>query len=487
MKPIPKEVRAVVALLQHRGFEAYLVGGCVRDIIMDRAPKDWDITTNATPEAIQEIFPNTFYENEFGTVGIVNDEVEDETVKVVEVTPYRKETGYSDKRHPDSVEFSDTLLEDLKRRDFTVNAIAYDPTGEKFIDPYKGGLDIEKKRIIAVGDPHARFSEDALRMLRAVRIATEIDFDIEGTTSAAIVEMSKDLSHISQERIRDELIKIIMSDHPRRGFILLRELGLLTYILPELEAGVGIEQNQAHSYRVFDHIIETLSAAAKKKQPLHVRLAALFHDIAKPHTRAFDEKKKDWSFHGHEVEGSKLARYRLQELRFPAELIATVTKLVRWHMFFSDTEQITHSAVRRLIKNVGPENVEDLLMLRVCDRIGMGRPKEEPYRLRKYKAMVEEVMRDPISVGMLKIDGRGLMKLLEEKPGPRIGWILHALLEDVLDDPKRNTEQWLGERAIVLSKMETKELRMLGEAGKEAREEAEESEVKKVRSKYHVE
>lgn len=487
MKEIPKEVRAVVALLQHKGFEAYLVGGCVRDIIMDRTPKDWDVTTNAAPEAIQETFPNTFYENEFGTVGVVNDEVEDETVKVVEVTPYRKETGYSDKRHPDSVLFSDDLLEDLKRRDFTINAIAYDPTGESFVDPYKGSTDIEKKRIVAVGDPHARFSEDALRMLRAVRIATELDFDIDPDTSAAIVEMSKDLGHISQERIRDELTKIVMSDHPRRGFILLRELGLLSHILPELEAGVGIEQNQAHSYRVFDHIIETLAAAAKKQQPLAVRLAALFHDIAKPHTRGFDEKKKDWSFHGHEVEGAKLAKYRLQELRFSTELIQKVVKLVRWHMFFSDTEQITHAAVRRLIKNVGQENVEDLLMLRVCDRIGMGRPKEEPYRLRKYKSMIEEVMRDPISVSMLGIDGKGLMKLIDEKPGPRIGWILHALLEDVLDDPKRNAKEWLEERAIELSKMKNEDLRKLGEAGKGAREEAEEKELKKVRSKYHVE
>lgn len=487
MKPIPKEVRAVVALLQHKGFEAYLVGGCVRDIVMDRKPKDWDVTTNATPEAIQELFPNTFYENEFGTVGVVSDDAEDETLKVIEVTPYRKETGYSDKRHPDTVEFSADLTEDLKRRDFTINAIAYDPIGEKIVDPYKGHADIEKKRVAAVGDAHARFNEDALRMLRAVRIATELDFDIDPETSAAIVEMSKHLGHISQERIRDEVVKIVMSDHPRRGFILLHEHDLLTHIIPELEAGVGIEQNQAHSYRVFEHILQTLDASAKKKQALAVRLAALFHDVAKPHTRAFDDKKKDWSFHGHEVEGSKLAKLRLQELRFPTAIVEKTVKLVRWHMFFSDTEQITHSAVRRLIKNVGQENVEDLLMLRVCDRIGMGRPKEEPYRLRKYKAMIEEVMRDPISVGMLQIDGKKLMETVGEKPGPRIGWILHALLEDVLDEPGRNTKEWLQNRAIELAKLNEKELKELGEAGKNAQEHAEGEEIKKVRSKYHVE
>lgn len=486
MKAIPKEVRAVVALLQHKGFEAYLVGGCVRDIIMERTPKDWDVTTNANPEEIQATFPHTFYENEYGTVGVVNDDAEEETLKVIEVTPYRKEGAYTDKRHPDTVMFTTSLTEDLKRRDFTVNAIAYDPVTEEFTDPYKGHADIEKKLIRAVGEPEERFTEDALRMLRAVRIATDLDFDIEKGTADAIEKMSKNLAEISQERIRDEVTKILMTSHPQRGFIMLHELNLLTHIIPELEAGVGIEQNQAHSFRVFEHIMRTVDAAAKKNLTLPVRLAALFHDIAKPHTRAFDEKKKDWSFHGHEVEGSKLAKKRLQELRYPNEVIEKTVKLVRWHMFFSDTEQITHSAVRRLIRNVGTENVEDLLMLRVCDRVGTGRPKEQPYRLRKYQAMIEEVMRDPVSVGMLKINGKGIMDL-GEKAGPRIGWTLHALLEEVLEDPTLNTEECLSQRAKELLTLSDSDLKKLGEAGKEAQEEAEGKEIKKVRLKYHVE
>lgn len=487
MKPVPKEVRAVVALLQHKGFEAYLVGGCVRDIVMERIPRDWDVTTNATPEDIQATFPNTFYENEYGTVGVVNDDATDPTLKVIEVTPYRKESGYTDKRHPDTVEFTTDLKEDLKRRDFTINAIAYDPVAEKIVDPFKGHADIERRLVAAVGDAQERFGEDALRMLRAVRIATELGFDIEEKTNSSLVEMAKNLAEISRERVRDEVTKIVLSDNPSRGFILLHELGLLTYVIPELEAGVGIEQNQAHSFRVFEHIMRTTQAAADKQHSLEVRLAALFHDIAKPHTRAFNDKKNDWSFHGHEVEGSKLAKKRLRDLRYPSTVVEKVVKLVRWHMFFSDTEQITHSAVRRLIRNVGTENVQDLLALRVCDRIGTGRPKEQPYRLRKYQSMIEEVMRDPVSVSMLKIDGKRIMETTGEKPGPRIGWVLHALLEHVLDDPTLNTEVWLEEKTTELMKLSDTELKTLGEAGKEAQEEASQEEVKKVRSKYHVE
>jgi putative nucleotidyltransferase with HDIG domain len=323
-------------------------------------------------------------------------------------------------------------------------------------------------------------------MMRAARLATELSFTLEEATAEAIRTHASDLTKISNERIRDEFVKILLSNKPFLGLQILLELGLLKYIIPEIEEGIGVAQNQAHSYTVFEHIGRTLQAAADKKFSLELRLAALFHDIAKPHTKAMDPKKNDWSFHGHEVLGSKITRKRLRELRFPNEIIETVTKLVRWHMFFSDTEQITHSAVRRLIRNVGAENVENILNLRVCDRIGTGRPKEQPYRLRKYKAMIDEVMRDPVSVSMLAIDGATLMKLIKERPGPRIGWILHALLEEVLDEPKLNTMEHLEKRSLELAKLLDHELRALGEKGKIAKEEAEEQEVKKIRSKHHV-
>lgn len=487
MKDIPKEVVAVVALLQHEGFEAHLVGGCVRDTLMGRAPKDWDVTTNARPEDIVRIFPNTFYENDYGTVGIVNEETEDPTLKVIEATPYRLDGTYSDKRHPDTITFAKTLTEDLKRRDFTMNAIAFDPISGHFTDPFGGAEDIEKELIKTVGEARERFSEDALRIMRAVRFAAELGFDLENQTVSAIRLLADSLKDIANERIRDEFTKLIMSPRPRAGVEMLYELGLLKYVVSELEEGINVKQNQAHSYAVFEHIVRTLQAAADKQGSLEVRLAALFHDIGKPATKAYDDKKDDWSFHGHDMVGAKIAKHRLRELRFSGEVIEKVVKLVRWHMFFSDTELITHSAVRRLIRNVGPENVQDLLLLRVCDRIGTGSPKEQPYRLRKYKSMIEEVLRDPISVSMLAIKGQDVMETLGERPGPRIGWMLNALLELVLDDPQRNTREWLSDKARELATLPDEKLKALGEAGKEKREELEAQNIKEIRSKYHVE
>lgn len=226
--------------------------------------------------------------------------------------------------------------------------------------------------------------------------------------------------------------------------------------------------------------------AADKGWPVDLRLAALFHDIAKPESRRWSEEKKDWTFHGHEVVGARVAKKALEELRFPKETIEKVAKLVRWHMFFSDPDQVTLSAVRRIITNVGVENIQDLLNLRICDRIGTGRPKEQPFRLRKYMAMVDEAMRDPISVGMLKVNGNDLMSEVGEKPGPRVGWILHALLEEVLEDPKLNTREYLLEKSRILSSMETSALKDMGEAGKEAQGEAEEAELSKIKAKHKV-
>ncbi len=487
MNDIPKEVIAVIALLKHEGFEAFLVGGCVRDVLMNRTPKDWDVTTNALPADIQRIFPHTFYENDFGTVGVVTDDAADPSLQVIEVTPYRTESGYSDKRHPDTVEFGTSLKEDLKRRDFTMNALALDPLTGDITDPHKGQDDIEHRIIRTVGKAEERFSEDALRIMRAVRLAAELDFDLSEDTVAAIQKLHTSLKEISVERIRDEFTKLILSPNPRKGIEMMYEMHLLQFVVPEVEEGVNVKQNQAHSYAVFEHIVRTLQAAADKNASLEVRLAALFHDIAKPHTKAFDDKKDDWSFHGHDVVGSRLTRKRLQALRYPSEIVDVVTKLVRWHMFFSDTDEITHSAVRRLVRNVGTDHIQDILLLRICDRVGTGRPKEEPYRLRKYQSMVAEVMRDPISVSMLAIDGADVMSLLDEKGSPRIGWILHALLEEVLDDPKRNVKENLLDRAKSLATLPDNELKSLGEAGKDVREEAEAEELKKLRSKYHVE
>lgn len=484
---VPQEIVHITETIERGGFQAYIVGGCVRDLLLERTPRDWDITTNATPDQIQSLFEKTFYENAYGTVGVVNETATDETLHVVEVTPYRSEGTYTDKRRPDSVTFVANLDEDLKRRDFTINAIAYNPQTKELVDPHNGKKDIENKLIRAVGNPLKRFDEDALRIMRAVRLAAELDFRIDSEAEETIRTIGESLTHIANERIRDELTKIILSPHPKRGIELLQQLGLLEYILPELVEGIGVGQNQAHSYGVFEHLLRTLQASTDKNFSLPVRLAALFHDSAKPHTKAFDNRKKDWSFHGHDMVGAKLTRKRLQELRFANDIIDAVVKLVRWHMFFSDTEQITLSAVRRLIRNVGQEHIQDLMNLRVCDRIGTGRPKEKPYRFRKYQAMIDEVLRDPISVGMLKIDGKTIMEVTHETPGPRIGWILHALLEEVLDDPNKNTKEYLEKKSLELAKLENAELKKLGERGKETQEKADLEEVSKIRGKHGVE
>ncbi|MFA7252358.1 MAG: HD domain-containing protein [Candidatus Paceibacterota bacterium] len=483
---IPSEVLTVVKTLKNKGFEAYLIGGCVRDILLGRKPKDWDVTTDAVPEEIISSFEDTFYENNYGTVGVVNEEAKDETLKVIEVTPYRLEAEYSDNRRPDHVTFSKKLEDDLQRRDFTINAIAFDPIEEKYFDYYQGQDDLKDKILRTVGEPHDRFTEDGLRILRAVRIATEIGFEIDKKTEKAIISNANLLTNIAKERIRDEFARIVMSDNPMDGLVLSHKLGLMPYIVPELEKAVSIEQSRSHVYDVFEHSLRALQHASSKKYTLEMRLAALFHDIGKPVSRRWDKGQNIWTFYGHEVVGAKMVEKILTDLRFSKKVIEKVVKLVRWHMFFADTEQISLSAVRRIISSVGRDNIWDLMNLRGCDRMGMGRPKESPYRLRKYHSMVEEAMTDPISVGMLKLDGKGIMDTTKEAPGPKIGFILHALLEEVLDNPTLNTEEYLKKRAKELAKLDIAELQKLGESGKETKEKEEEKKIEEIRKKHWV-
>ncbi|MEK9184213.1 MAG: CCA tRNA nucleotidyltransferase [Patescibacteria group bacterium] len=483
--PVPLEVRAVSDGLRKEGFEAYLVGGCVRDLLLSREPKDWDVTTNAKPEDIQRIFPESFYENEFGTVGVKTGS-EEPKLAVIEVTPYRTETGYSDKRRPDEVIFGESLEDDLARRDFTINAIALDESKGHLVDPYKGQVDIEARVLRTVGNAEDRFEEDGLRLMRAVRLVAELEFALDADTAAAIQNKGQNLKLISRERIRDEFVRILESRQPMMALTLSQQLGILEYIAPDLTRGIGIEQNQAHSYDVFEHLMRAVQHAADKDWDFDIRLAALFHDVSKPETRRWSDEKKDWTFHGHEVVGSRVTRKALEDMRFSRETIEKVTKLVRWHMFFSDPDQITLSAVRRMIVNVGEENIWDLLNLRICDRIGTGRPKEQPFRFRRYKAMVEEALRDPISVAMLKTDGSSIMEKFHVQPGPKIGYILHALLEEVLEDPQKNNEAYLDTRTESLLQLSDSELKELGDSGKKRREIEEEREVREILEKHHV-
>jgi putative nucleotidyltransferase with HDIG domain len=499
---VPKEVSYVTQTLEKAGFEAYLVGGCVRDLLMNRSPKDWDITTNANPEEIIGLFKKTVYENTFGTVGVclpTNSEagviretlegnVIHETIHymIVEVTPYRTEAKYSDFRHPDKVIFSKDIKDDLKRRDFTVNAIAMDSNGHT-VDLFNGLRDIKDKTLQTVGNPDDRFFEDALRMLRAVRFACQLNFSVSYSTTESILKNAELIKKISTERIHDEFVKIIMSENPASGIVMLNKFGLLKSIIPELEEGIGCEQSGEHIYDVWEHLLYALQHAADKKWPLEIRVAALFHDIGKPRSRrdAVLAGKKKYTFYGHEVIGTRMTKKIMERLKFPKKEIELVEKLVRNHMFFSDTELITLSAVRRIIAKVGVENIWLLMNIRECDRVGM-KKKEAPYRLRKYFAMIEEALRDPISVGALKINGEYMIKELGIAPGPRMGWILNSLLEEVLDAPEKNTVEHLSELVKALNMLGDAELKVLGDRGKEKKEELEEEEIEKLHQKHGV-
>lgn len=500
----------VVFTLQNRGFEAYLVGGCVRDLLMEKTPKDWDVTTDARPEQIQALFSETFYENDYGTVGVVRTPeisrekpniVSQETEygisrestqentpvkEVIEVTPYRLEAKYSNYRHPDSVSFGTSIEDDLKRRDLTINAIALDPGKGHIIDLYKGHEDIKDKIIRAVGNPSERFQEDALRMMRAVRLAAQLGFTIERETERAIIENKDLITKIAAERIHDELVKLLNTNYAADGIRYLRITGLLNYILPELLEGVGMEQRGEHIYDVWEHSLKSLEHAVKKGWPFHVRLAALLHDVGKARTRVRDEERGIWTFHGHDVVGGKMVKKILARLKFSNDEIDRQWKLVRYHLFFSDTDKITLSAVRRMIRNVGADLIWDLMKVRQCDRIGTGRPKESPYRLRKYEAMIEEAMRDPVSVQMLKINGGKIIEIGKIEPGPKIGWVLHALLEEVLDDPAKNNPTHLETRTKELLGLPESELKILGEAGKEKKADIEEAAVQEINKRHFV-
>jgi tRNA nucleotidyltransferase (CCA-adding enzyme) len=486
---VPKEVSYVTSTLENAGFEAYLVGGCVRDLVLRRKPKDWDVTTNATPEQIIPLFEKTVYENKFGTVAVmVPHETEgDVTYETIEVTPFRLETKYTDHRHPDEVTFSTKLEDDLKRRDFTINAMALALDDKNAItDMFEGLKDIKDMTIRAVGDSDKRFEEDALRMMRAIRFACQLNFSVAYDTMESIIKNSHLIEKISEERIRDEFEKIILSKSPAAGIAMLQKFGLLQYIIPELEEGIGCEQGGEHIFDVWEHLLHALQHAADKDWPLTVRLAALFHDIGKPKSRRKGlAGKKAFSFYGHEVIGARMTEVIMERLKFPKKETLLVVNLVRNHMFFSDPAKITLSAVRRIIQNVGKENIWTLMNVRECDRVGM-KKKEAPYRLRKYFAMIEEALHDPISVAQLKIDGRFLMNELKIPAGPRMGWILHALLEEVLEDPKKNTIENLSELAQSLNKLSDKELQALGVKAKEKKEKLEEVEVEKLHKKHGV-
>lgn len=489
---IPVPVLDVLEALQRAGFEASIVGGCVRDLLLDRSPKDWDITTAARPEEILTLFPDSFYENEFGTVGIkiprfLKTTPTEQEYDIIEVTTYRTESGYADKRHP-TVTFTQSLSADLARRDFTINALAFgkDRGGSwTLVDPFGGQEDLKAKIIRTVGEPEERFQEDALRLMRAVRFLSELrqpeskaapkDWHIHPETFQAIQKLAANLSHVSQERIRDELSKILLSGSPAFGVDMLHQAGLLTCILPELERGIGVTQNLHHIYTVWEHNLRALQTCPSPK--LSVRLACLLHDVGKPETKRGEGLHS--TFYNHDHVGARITRQALTRLRFPKEVVAHATLLVDNHLFYYNVDEVTEASVRRLVKRVGLENMDDLMAVRIGDRLGSGVPKAKPYKLRHLEYMVEKVSRDPLSVKMLQLKGNDLMAELAIPASPKIGALLDVLLSEVIDDPKKNAREALVARARELSGLDLAALREMAKEKISTEQQAEDTAIKK--------
>jgi len=448
----PSEVRNILAAFKKNGYDIFVIGGAVRDILLSKIVYDWDFTTNATPEEMLKFLPDAYYTNKFGTVGIP---AKRKGGRPYEITTYRTEHGYSDSRRPDKVRWGKSLEEDLKRRDFTINAMAISQTkktnAEKFpgipsiylIDLFGGKKDLGDKVIKAVGDPHERFSEDALRMLRAVRIAAELGFTIEKETISAIEKNSHLIKKIAKERVRDEFLKILTSYYPYQGMVILRNSGLLQQILPELLMAFEVEQKSPGRHHIYDvgtHCMNSLKEITKRNKDPIVRLAALMHDIGKAQTY----KKLETgvvTFYDHELASARTAKKLAQRLNFSKNQTERLYRLVRYHQFTVDENQ-TDSAIRRFIRNVGPENISDMLDLRVADRIGGG-AKETSWRLEEFKKRLIEVQKQPFSVSDLKISGHDVMEILNIKPGPKVGEVLGILYEEVVNKKLANEKKTL--------------------------------------------
>jgi len=441
----------VIQYMQQSGYECYAVGGGVRDLLLGKSPTDWDFTTNATPEQILKIFPDGFYDNNFGTVGIPVEDLskplkfkldKSEKEKVVEITTYRTESEYKDNRRPEKVEWGKSLNEDLKRRDFTINAIATDSI--ELFDPYNGQHDLRNKLIRAVGNPDERFKEDALRMMRAVRLATQLEFLVEEKTRAAIENDKELLKKIATERIRDELLYLLKADNPADGILLLKHTGLLEYILPELLKAFDVEQKSPQRHHIYDvgtHCVETLRYCPNPDP--YIRLAALLHDIGKVKTVAKD-KSGITTFYNHEVAGASMIRLIAKRLRLSKKNTGLLIRLVRWHQFSMD-DQISDKAIRRFIRNIGIDNIQAMLDLRVGDRKGSG-AKESSWRFELFRKRLDEIQATPFSIHDLKVDGNDVIKILNIKPSKKVGEVLETIFEKVDNDELPNEREKLLEQ-----------------------------------------
>lgn len=501
---LPNEVISIMNKFSEAGYQIYIVGGAVRDLIMEKEIHDWDFTTDAKPEEILKLFPKGFCDNKFGTVGITrlsvlsdqssdkdqsviglteterqstdqptseNREQKTDNHEIFEITTMRKEGKYEDSRHPLEVSWTNKIEEDLSRRDFTINALALgqaiklssDQTIQEsrnrivndaqllhsliannlvLVDPFDGQKDIEQKLIKSVGDPNKRFQEDALRLMRAIRIATQLNFQIEQKTFEAIKTNASLIKNIAYERVRDELFKILSTQNPLEGIELLKKTGLLEIVLPELTRTFGIVQEGPKHDRVYDigeHSFLSLKHTPST-DPL-VRFAALLHDVGKFDTMNTQEDG-NVTFYNHDIVGGRIVLEISKRFNLSKKQTDKLYRLVRWHLFTVDENQ-TDSAIRRFIKNVGVENIDDMFAVRIGDRLGGGTQKAVSWRMEKYQERIKQVLQKPFSITDLKVNGKDVMEILKIAPGRQVGEILQKLFEEVLEDDSKNNREYL--------------------------------------------
>lgn len=467
---LPETVLELLEAFNQKDYEIYLIGGAVRDVLLGNKPTECDFTTSATPEETLELMKanEPFYENEFGTV-MVPIETKTGEKQVYEITTYRSEKGYSDHRHPDKVVWGKSLEEDVKRRDFTINALAIGGGQGKLelIDWVDGLKDFETGVIRAVGEANERFGEDALRMMRAIRFAARLGFEIEAKTLEALTIQAPLLENVSKERIRDELFKILSSNYPADGMRLLISTGLMKYVIPEVLEAKGVEQKGHHKLDVLEHMLESLKYCPSS-DPL-IRLATFLHDVGKPRSKKWRCPRCGWvmkekdltagdglkcprcnfetntreatTFYGHEVIGAKMVEEIGKRLRLSKKQVDKLVTLVRWHMFAYQPE-MSDASIRRFIRRVGKENINDMMLLRIGDRKGGG-SKTTSWRLQELQKRIGEQLYEPMKVKDLVVNGKDVMEILKIKPGPKIGIILNKLFEEVIEDTSKNNREYL--------------------------------------------
>lgn len=432
---LPNNVKSILGTLNDKGYEAYIVGGCVRDSLLNRIPNDWDIATNAKPKTIIDIFKNLGYRViptgiKHGTITVMIDGIG------YEVTTYRVDGEYDDNRHPKKVTFTNSLKEDLSRRDFTINAMAYNERNG-IVDYFNGLNDLNSKIVKCVGSPLCRYNEDALRMMRAIRFSSQLGFEIENNTYDGIIDLYENLNTISKERVKDELCKILISSHAKKGLLNLVWTHLMDYIAPEIYDCVGFEQyNKHHDKNVFEHILSVVENVEPK---LELRLSALLHDIGKPKCFSID-KDNIGHFYGHAKISTDMSREILKNLKFDNKTINKVGKIIYNHMIPTD---LNTKSIKKLINGVGENNVCDLIDLMIADRKGCAKEYQSYDDILELKNKITKIINEkqPLSVKDLDVNGYDLMNI--GLKGKEIGEMLDILLESVLENPKINNKETL--------------------------------------------